>query len=77
MTDTDCPSGYDCGSVIFSCGSALATCPPVSGQTITCKGYTVENEADQKFFCSDSTGPHEYFKACAPSSGFCPPTAAP
>ena len=72
------PSGFDCGSVIFSCGSALATCPAVTGQTITCKGFTVENEDGQKFFCTDSTGqPHEYFKACAPKSGFCPATPAP
>ncbi|MBK7860482.1 MAG: hypothetical protein IPJ65_18090 [Archangiaceae bacterium] len=64
--------------MIFSCDSALAVCPAVSGQNISCKGYTVENEADQKFFCSDGSGnPHEYFKACAPQSGFCPATGAP
>jgi hypothetical protein len=38
----------------------------------------IENEDGIQKFCADSTGlPHEYFKSCAPSSGFCPATAAP
>ena len=76
-TDSDCPSGFDCGGVIFSCRNG-GTCDPVSGQTITCKGFQVENEEGDQFFCSGNNGlPHVYFRACAPRSGFCPATAAP
>lgn len=76
-TDDDCPSGFDCGGVIFGCSNG-AVCEPVSGDTITCKGYAVENETGTQYYCADSTGnPHEYFKACAPRSGFCPAVAAP
>jgi Cys-rich repeat protein len=78
MTDAECPSGFDCGPVIFSCDGALSVCPDVPGTTITCKGFMVENEMGEKFYCTDSTGqPHEYFKACAPQSGNCPATGSP
>jgi hypothetical protein len=61
--------------VIFSCGGV---CEPVQGDTITCKSFQVENETGPQFYCADSTGnPHTYFKACAPSSGFCPAVASP
>ena len=76
-TAADCPAGFDCGGVIFSCNASFNTCPGLPNGTATCLGYTVENEPDEQFFCSDSSGPHEYFKACAPSSGFCPASAAP
>jgi hypothetical protein len=77
MEQKDCPSGFDCGSVIFGC-SGGAFCEQVAGDSISCKAFQVENETGDQFFCADSTGqPHEYFKSCAPSSGFCPATPAP
>jgi hypothetical protein len=77
LVDADCPSGFDCGGVIFNC-SASGSCDPVAGDTITCKAFQVENESGDQFYCSDSSGlPHVYFKSCAPSSGFCPAVAAP
>jgi hypothetical protein len=73
----DCPSGFDCGAVIFGCSGGFG-CTPVAGQTISCKAFQVENETGDQFFCADGTGqPHEYFRSCAPSSGICPATAAP
>ncbi|MBM4779917.1 MAG: hypothetical protein GQE15_19605 [Archangiaceae bacterium] len=77
QNDDDCPSGFDCGGVIFSCRNG-GTCDAVSGQTITCKAFQVENEEGDQFFCSGNNGlPHVYFRACAPRSGFCPATAPP
>ncbi len=80
-TQEDCPSGFECGGVIFTCNSEGASCPPdaqAPGEQMRCKSFLVENEPGPQLFCADSTGqPHEYFKACAPSSGFCPATAAP
>lgn len=77
----DCPSGFDCGTVIYTCGGAGSACgsdPDAPNETITCKGFLVENEQGTKYYCADSTGePHEYFRACAPSSGYCPATAPP
>ena len=80
MVEEDCPAGFDCGSVIFGCGGgALGACEQVAGLSISCKAFNVENESGDQFFCADdSTGqPHEYFRSCAPSSGFCPATTAP
>ncbi len=75
--DDECPSGFDCGGVIFNCAGG-GGCDAVPGDTITCKAFQVENETGDRFFCADSTGlPHVYFRACAPKSGFCPATAAP
>jgi len=77
-TNDQCPAGFDCGGVIFDCSNALSSCEAVAGETITCNSYLVENEDGPQKFCADSSGnPHEYFKACAPSSGFCPATTAP
>jgi hypothetical protein len=76
-TAADCPSGYDCGGVIFGCSGA-ASCAQVTGDSISCRGFQVVNETGTQFYCADSTGqPHEYFKACAPSSGSCPAVASP
>ncbi len=76
-SDDDCPSGFDCGGVIFSCRGG-AFCEPVAGQTITCKAFQVENEEGDQFFCAGNNGlPNVYFRSCAPKSGFCPATAAP
>jgi hypothetical protein len=76
-TSADCPSGYDCGAVIYGC-SGGSGCEAVPGDTITCSGFQVENEVGTQFYCADSSGqPHEYFKACAPSSGTCPAVATP
>jgi Cys-rich repeat protein len=77
LSDDDCPSGYECNGVIFSCRSG-GVCEPDNGETMTCTAFQVENEPGDQFFCADSTGlPHQYFKACAPRSGFCPAVAAP
>lgn len=77
LTDDDCPGGFDCGGVIFSCRSG-GFCEADNGEAMTCTAYQVENETGDQFFCADSTGlPHQYFKACAPRSGFCPAIAAP
>ena len=76
-TADDCPAGFDCGGVIYSCPGGLG-CETVVGDTITCKSYQVENETGDQFYCTDSTNqPHVYFKSCAPRSGFCPAIAAP
>ena len=76
--DADCPAGFDCGGVIFQCGSLGGFCDAIPGDTATCRAYQVENEVGDQFYCADSTGqPHVYFKACAPLSGFCPATVAP
>ena len=76
--DVDCPSGFDCGGVIFGCSNG-ASCPaPPGGGTATCKSFTVENETGPQFYCSGSNGlPIEYKRSCAPKSGSCPATAAP
>jgi hypothetical protein len=77
QTEDDCPSGFDCGGVIFSCRSG-AICESAPGQTISCRAFQVENEEGDQFFCTGNNGkPFVYFKACAPRSGFCPATAAP
>lgn len=77
-SDVDCPSGFDCGSVIFSCPSGACSQDPNSTETITCTSFLVENETGEQFYCTDSTGqPHEYFRSCAPSSGFCPASESP
>jgi hypothetical protein len=76
-TNDDCPAGFDCGGVIYSCTGGVG-CDQVAGQTITCKSFQVENETGDQFYCTDSTGqPHVYFKSCAPRSGFCPAIAPP
>jgi hypothetical protein len=76
----DCPSGYDCGGVIYPCSSEGASCPSdpdFPGETMVCRRFLVENEGE-RLFCSDgSLLPHEYYRACAPSSGFCPASPAP
>jgi hypothetical protein len=78
MTQADCPGGFECGPVIFSCDGDGAFCPSDMGASISCKGFMVENEMGEQFFCTDSTGqPHTYFKSCAPNSGFCPASSAP
>jgi hypothetical protein len=72
---SDCPSGYDCGSVIFSCGGLGGFCQSIPGDTVSCKAFLVENEVGDQYYCADSSGqPHEYYRACAPNSGFCPAT---
>ncbi len=77
QTDDDCPSGFDCGGVIFNCAQG-GSCDAIPGESVTCKAFQVENEEGDQFFCSGNDGkPHVYFRACAPSSGFCPATAAP
>ncbi|MBM4380115.1 MAG: hypothetical protein FJ086_12605 [Deltaproteobacteria bacterium] len=78
----DCPAGFNCTGVIYSCNAEGESCPAdpaaPAGESFTCKGFLVENEQGTQFYCSDSTGtPHEYYRACAPSSGFCPATVAP
>lgn len=77
----DCPSGYDCGGVVYTCSSDGAPCPIDSrnpSEQIICRPYQVENETGTRFFCTNTTQQvHEYFRACAPKSGFCPPIAAP
>jgi hypothetical protein len=80
-TSAECPAGFDCTGVIYGCSAEADPCPDdtsVPGQVFTCKGFLVENEQGTQFYCSDSAGvPHEYYRACAPSSGFCPATVAP
>lgn len=76
----DCPSGYDCGGVIFPCNEEGGICPGDTdnpGETIRCRRFLVENEGERLFCSDDSLLPHEYYRACAPSSGFCPATPAP
>ncbi|MHB8876093.1 MAG: hypothetical protein ACYC8T_20575, partial [Myxococcaceae bacterium] len=77
----DCPGGFDCGGVIYTCGSEGASCqadPDEPGEVMTCKGFLVENEIGTQFYCADTSGqPHQYLRSCAPSSGFCPATASP
>jgi len=76
--NADCPAGYDCDGVIFGCSdSRPCDQDPGSPQTITCKTFNVENEGLQQY-CADQSGdPHEYFRRCGPSSGFCPATVSP
>ncbi len=76
--DVDCPSGFDCGGVIFSCSSG-GSCPaPPAGGTASCLAFNVENENGPQFYCSGSNNlPIEYKRSCAPRSGFCPAVAAP
>lgn len=77
QNDDDCPSGFDCGGVIFNCRGG-AFCEAIPGQTVSCRAFQVENEDGDQFFCSGNDGqPHVYFRACAPRSGSCPATAAP
>ena len=62
----DCPSGYDCGGVIYTCSSEGAACdsdPTRPGETFRCKGFLVENETGTQYFCAGNSGlPHEYVK---------------
>jgi len=69
--DDDCPSGYDCGGVIYDCTDSPNSCPSDS----VCKQFTIENEPEPKRLCSDPrTGwPKQFEKCCAPRSGNCPP----
>ncbi len=81
-TQSQCPSGYDCGGVIFQCTTGEGgPCPPDPnrpGVTMTCQGFLVENEIGTQFYCADpSHQPNVYFRACAPISGFCPADALP
>jgi hypothetical protein len=77
QSEADCPSGYDCGGVIYGCQGS-ASCEQVAGESITCRAYQVENEPGDQFYCSDASGrPHTYFRACAPKSGVCPAVVAP
>jgi hypothetical protein len=81
-SNEDCPSGFDCTEVIFSCTTGEGgSCPADSnapGQTFTCRSFQVENESGTRFYCADATGqPHVYIQACAPLSGFCPATELP
>ncbi|HEY8207635.1 MAG TPA: hypothetical protein VIG99_09150 [Myxococcaceae bacterium] len=74
----DCPSGFDCDGVIFGCGSEGSACQSDNGQTVTCKSFNVENEGIQLYCADPPTGqPHEYFRRCGPSSGFCPASVSP
>src|SRR5262249_34222234 len=71
--EPDCPSGYDCGSVIFGCSGEGAPCPrdPSRPEDMICRTFLVENEPGPHYFCANSTGqPNVYFKSCAPISGF-------
>ena len=74
LSQDDCPSGFDCGGVIFGCDPAggQAACTQVPGQVITCLLFTPVNDIPQGF-CADATGePYVYYNACAPLSGSCP-----
>jgi len=77
----DCPSGFDCTGVIYTCTSVGSSCPSdpdAPGAVMTCQGFLVENEIGTQYYCADGTGdPHEYLRSCSPSSGFCPATASP
>jgi hypothetical protein len=78
-TDADCPSGFDCGDVIFGCDpTAASPCPPETNGTATqCLGYDAVNEG-QLFFCSDPNGtPYVYSQNCTPLLGFCPAVGFP
>jgi hypothetical protein len=77
QNESDCPSGFECGGVIFACRGG-APCEQAGGQAITCRAFQVENEEGDQFFCAGANAlPYVYFRACAPKSGFCPATAAP
>ena len=73
---SDCPAGYDCDGVIYSCVSDL-DCPQISGTTITCRSFNVENEGLQSYCAGPGGDPYEYFHRCGPSSGFCPASVSP
>ena len=72
-SQSDCPSGYDCGPTLHSCGGAGSSC---GGDGTVCTSFLVENEPQPLFLCaSPTTGqPQEYQGFCAPRSGSCPPT---
>jgi len=82
--EPDCPSGYDCGSVIYGCPREGDECQADSGPN-RCSVFLVENEVRPdgtlipQLYCAEvATGrPHVYFKSCAPISGFCPAEVLP
>jgi len=75
--NADCPAGYECDGVIFGCGSEGSACSDDGTGPVTCKSFNVENEGLQ-LYCADATGqPHEYFRRCGPTSGFCPASVSP
>jgi hypothetical protein len=70
VSNDDCPSGYDCGNILYDCGQG-GTCPDGS----FCKQFQVENEPAPLSLCADpKTGwPKDFDTYCAPRSGTCPP----
>jgi hypothetical protein len=73
----DCPSGFDCGGVIFGCDPAAGCQKASDGSTPQCLLFTPVNDVPQ-YFCADASGqPYVYATACAPLSGTCPAQAFP
>ncbi len=80
-SDAQCPSGYGCVEVIYTCATEGGACPAdatAPGQSFTCQRFLVENQDAAQLYCADSAHqPHVYLKACAPQSGTCPATELP
>ncbi len=80
-SDTECPSGYGCVEVIYTCpteGGACPADPAAPGQSFSCQRFLVENREEPQVYCADSAHqPHVYLRACAPQAGSCPASELP
>jgi hypothetical protein len=70
-TDDQCPSGFNCGGVIFGCAPG-AGCPQPGGTPVSCVLFNPVNDVPQYFCAGPDGNPYVYFNACAPLSGTCP-----
>jgi hypothetical protein len=76
-TDADCPSGFDCGGVIFGCTPG-SPCPPTpDGTAVQCLVFSPVNEPSQGFCAGPDGQPFVYSTNCSPLSGFCPASGFP
>jgi hypothetical protein len=75
-TDTDCPSGFECGDVIIECPGD--SCPPTpDGTAVQCLTFNPVNEPPTAICAGPDGQPFVYSKACVPLSGFCPASPFP
>src|SRR5208283_3322183 len=71
-TDADCPSGFECGGVIYGCDPAQGCPATPDGTPVQCLLFNPVNESPS-YFCAGPNGqPYTYFSACSPLSGVCP-----
>jgi hypothetical protein len=75
-SDADCPSGFDCGNIIYECPGG--TCPATpDGTPVQCLEFSPVNEGQTPICAGPNGEPFVYFTACGPLSGFCPASGFP